>query len=344
MAPSDVAFVVKGNAYGHGLPTVVPAAMAAGQRTFCTFSAAEAERVRRHGPGARIIVMGHIDSADIPWASKHNVELYAHAHHAFQAMQEAEAPLRVHLEVETGMHRTGMQPEHALDAARAMADDPYLQHVGTCTHLAGAESLANMPRIDAQVQRFHDFVDALKDHGISPGTRHIASSSAALLRPELRLDMVRLGIAMYGTWPTRDVQANCREAWEPRPAMAWRSRVMDVHKVGDGAYIGYGKHAAAEGETMVAIVPVGYADGFARGLSENGCVLIRGDRHPIIGMVNMNMLQVDVTGTQVEEGDEVVLIGNQGDQRIGVHSFAEDHDMVNYELMTRLGQHLPRRG
>lgn len=349
LAPAELCMVVKANAYGHGLDPTVPVALASGHGSFATFSAAEAARVRRLAPGARIQVMGHVAPHDISWLARNGVEAWVGREGTWEALQAAAeagiGPFRVHLEIETGMHRTGLDPERALEIGVAIDELPTVQWVGTCTHLAGAESPKNQPRLEKQVRVFDDTIDSAKDLGLDPGQQSIASSSAGILYPEWRRDMVRMGIASYGLWPTPEVKEAAADFdWDPRPVLSWRSRIWSIAPVRAGEPVGYGSHGVSDEDRLIAIVPVGYGDGFARGLWDGGSVLVQGEEAPVVGMVNMNMIQIDVTDIRPAEGDEVVLIGEQAGKRRSVRSFAEEYDMINYELMTRLAQHLPRRG
>jgi alanine racemase len=340
LGDTRLCMVVKGNAYGHGYGAVVPLAEAAGVRHFAVFSAREAAGFLAASDGeSRLMVMGHADHRNIPWLLENDVEVWLNDPHDWplvrKAVRDADKPMRLHVEVETGMNRTGLQEEEAFRVAQEVAEHPGAVLEGVCTHLAGAEDQRNHARIEVQKQRYH------------ANLRHIASSSAAMLQPDARLDLARVGIACYGLWPTREV----RQSMQGRPdapalcnVLTWKSRVVAVKHVPDGEYVGYGTTYEAEGDTLIAVVAVGYGDGFARDLSNRGHVLIRGKRATIVGNVNMNMVQCHVTHIpDVQAGDEVVLIGRQGSHDISVHSFSDFNMIVNYELMARLSWEIPRR-
>lgn len=353
ISPSRLCFVVKADAYGHGVETVIPEAEDVGLREFAVFSSHEAWHVLRHSDGGSAIqVMGHSAPDAIAWEAENGIEPWINDEADWQWCLDAlrdltDVPLRIHLEIETGMHRTGLTPHNAMRIAKAVRDLPNVEVRGVCTHLAGAEDPANHARIARQVAVFHETVEALPLP--QRPLRHISSSSAALLMPECRLDMVRSGIACYGLWPTPEVRARYvpRDPDDPltlRRALSWKTRVMATEHVAAGEYIGYGLAYRAPRDTTIATLPVGYGDGFSRSLSNAGRVLIGGQPCPIVGQVNMNMVQVDVGHLDnVSPGDVAVLIGEQGGHMIGIHSFSESQTIVNYELMARLSQDIPRQ-
>ncbi len=348
--PAKLCMVIKGNAYGHGYGSVIPVAEAAGQRDFAVFSAREAHHALNASDGKSTFqVMGSGDARNLPWLIKNKCQVWLNTISDVACAREAaqqHGRLAVHVEIDSGMHRSGIDPVNAFDAAVEAHDHPDLELVGVATHLAGAEDPDNMPRIREQMSVYHGFLDQLKDAGISPGLRHMASTSAGLLHEECRLDMVRSGISCYGFWPSRHVRNVVeprRDAPDLKPVMSWKTRVMAMRDVKDGEYIGYGRRYEAEGDTRIALLPVGYGDGLSRDITNNGYVLIRGRRATIVGAVNMNMVQVHVGHIpDIQIGDEAVIIGRQGDRAISVAGFTDYNNIINYELMARLSWELPR--
>jgi len=351
--------VIKGRAYGHGIEVFVPLAEECGVRDFAVFSADEAYSAHQaRTRDSRIAIMGFINAAELEWAVAHDVALWVHdlrrPEWALQATRKLAKPARLHLEIETGMHRTGLAPEDLESLLPQLIEHrEQLLIAGICTHLAGAESSANYLRIRAQLERFDAACDQVRAAGLDVGQRHVASSAALLSRPDLHMDRVRVGIAQYGFWPSLECKmgelAAQSQAGKKRPAdpfkrvLSWKSLVMATHEVGRGEYVGYGNSFLTTRPTTVAIVPVGYAHGFGRNLSNLGHVLIRGRRAPVVGNVGMNMTTVDVTDTPgARQDDEVVLIGRQGRHEITVSSFAEMSQHVNYEMLTRLPAEIPR--
>ncbi len=353
----DCAFcsVVKGNAYGHGLEDYVPLAEEEGVQRFAVFSAAEALRVvtalRRP---AEVMIMGAADPQELEWAIRHGVSTWVFDLGRLELARDLGMrlgkPARVHLELETGLYRTGLEEALLEKVAEFVREaGASLQVDGVCTHFAGAESVANYVRIRQQQERFEAMTAQLKTLGLQWTHRHTACSAAALTYPETAMDIARMGIAQYGYWPSRETRMHFQtsrgsHAVNPlRPVLTWRSRIMAVKKVPAGQFVGYGTTYLTEKAMKVAIVPVGYADGFARGMSNLGRVLIRGKRASVIGVVNMSALLVDVSRYRgVAPGDEVVLIGKQGRLSISVSSFSELTRTVDYETLTRLPRDIPR--
>ncbi|MDX9751019.1 MAG: alanine racemase [Flavobacteriales bacterium] len=346
--------VVKGNAYGHGLKPFIPLAMEMGVDYFAVYSADEAwyvvEHLRRRPD---LFIMGMVEGDALAWAIDHGVEFAVYDMPRLDAALKLAAklrkPARVHIEVETGMHRTGFDAQ-ALGAVmdRLRAHPAQVELVGLFTHFAGAESRSNDHRVTAQMARFEHARARMEAAGLVARYAHQACSAAVMNYPGTVGPMARIGIMQYGFWPNQEtwfrysaVQGG--DADPLRRIIGWHSRIMALTDVRAGAFIGYGAAYEAPHPMRIAVVPVGYAHGFTRGLSNFGKVLVRGQQAPVIGTVNMNAISVDVSGIEgVERGDDVVLIGEQGDQRITVASFSEMSEVLNYELLTRLPRHIPR--
>lgn len=346
--------VVKGNAYGHGIEEFVPIAVDAGVDHFSVFSADEAYRVKQIAPQAEIMIMGHVDMEDISWAIENDVQFYVFDTYRLDAALDQSKRkgerAKIHLEMETGMNRTGMRwKELSIAADRIVANREHLDFVGLATHYAGAESIANYFRIKQQYKVFTKAVRKLSHRDIRPKIYHSACSAAAISYPKTRMDMVRVGILQYGFWPSTET----RIKWmakkdlndDPLKRMiSWKSKVMSVKKVNTGEFIGYGTTYLAQRDMTVAAVPVGYSHGYSRVLSNQGRVLIQGMRTSVIGIVNMNAMLIDVSDLEhVEIGEEVVLIGEDKDVEVSVSSFSELSNQLNYELLTRLPDQIPRR-
>ena len=346
--------VIKGNAYGHGIEDLVPLAIACGVNHFSVFSIEEAKRAFKVCKGkCDIMLMGYIDEESIEWAIKNNLSFYVFTSNrlnaAIRAAKRLQQKARIHIELETGMNRTGFE-EHELTSTIELIkkEENHLILEGICTHLAGAESVTNYDRIENQITTYHQLLKKFTSRGIQAKYRHIACSAGVLSYPETQLDLVRVGIANYGYWPSNELRMNRmlkhKDHKDPLKAvLAWKSEIMSLKNVGEGEYISYGKSYLTNRPTLLASVPVGYGYGFSRDLSNLGRVLILGKRVPVIGVINMNMLLVDVSDLpKVKEKDEVVLIGQQANLEITVSSFSDMNNSLNYELLTRLPDHIPR--
>lgn len=346
--------VVKGNAYGHGISPFAALARRLGVERFAVYSASEAYTLRQQKlNGAELYIMGDVDGEALDWAVEHGIAFNVFERNRLaQAIHAAKAigrPARIHLDVETGMHRTGF-PVEELPAIlyTCTMHAEYIALQGLCSHLAGAESRANRLRIKEQKARFREAVALARRLHPDIGCCHLACSAGILNEPNILYDMARVGILHYGFWPnneTRDRYLGAHHLTEDplRRVIRWWSRVMSVSTVPAGGFIGYGNSFQAQTETRIATIPMGYAYGYARNLSNAGHVLVRGQKAPVRGIVNMNCITVDITGIEgVEKGDEAVLIGSQGGNSISVASFGDLSDQLNYELLTRLPHPISR--
>lgn len=351
----NISSVVKGNAYGHSIEHFVPLAEACGVSHFSVFSAEEAWRVKNclH-QDAQILIMGMIDDEQLAWAIENDISFFVfdkeRLERASKAAYKIGKKAQLHVEVETGMNRTGFaldELSNCLDFIRQNQES--ISFEGFCTHFAGAESIANYYRIKNQIKHYKRSVSMLKKAKMAPSIFHAACSAASIRFPETRYQMVRVGIMQYGFWPSKEVfieyNSKLTDKVDPlQRLISWKSRVMSTKHVKTGEFIGYGTSLLAHQDMKIAIVPIGYAHGFSRSLSNTGRALVRGQRVGVVGIVNMNALTLDITGLDfVERGDEVVLIGEQDGVDISVSSFSELSDQLNYELLVRLPNEIPRK-
>ncbi len=351
--------VIKGNAYGHGIKEFVPLAEQCGVRHFSVFSADEAKSaLESRQANSHVCIMGSIDNDELAWAIENDISFYVfetdRLYGAIEASRKIGKPAQIHLELETGLNRTGLQREQLAKAFEIIKENPESLNIqGVCTHYAGAESVNNYFRIKNQIKEFNRQCRWLKKQGIDYGLRHTACSAAALSYPETRMDMVRIGIAQYGFWPSRETRMQyilkCakdekKKAIDPlKRVMTWKSKIMNIKEVEPGEFIGYGTSYQTSYKQKIASIPTGYHHGFARSLSNLGYVLIHGKRALVVGMVNMQVTMVDVTRIKdAQIGDEVVLIGRQNKAAITVGSFSDLTRFQNYEVLARLPFNIPR--
>jgi alanine racemase len=347
-AGAQVMAIVKANAYGHGAIPVARAALRGGAHWLGVVSVGEALELRAANITAPILVTGATPPEWTPAAVANEVTLTIFTLDLARALSDAARALnrraRLHLKVDTGMSRLGVAPEQAVALARALHALPNIEIEGVYTHLAAAD----MPSADGwgdaftrqQIATFDEVVNALATAGITPRYRHCANSPATLRFPEARFNLIRSGILICGLDPDPLV---------PRPAgflpaLAFKARVTHVRTVAAGAYLGYGGAYRAPRAQRIAIVGVGYADGYRRALVNKGQVLLHGTRAPIVGRVCMDQCFVDVTEIpNVQVGDEVVLIGKQGAAEIRAEELAEWMGTNNYEVVTTLSARVERR-
>ncbi len=348
--------VIKANAYGHGIPQMVRMLEKCGVNHFSAASAYEAEEVLEYcSNGCDIMIMGILYDQDIEWAIGNGIEFYVFNYDRLQLVLEKAKKLKkkakVHLEVETGTNRTGMtEPWFKKSVAFLKRHEEHFLFQGVCTHLGGAESRSNQFRIDQQIKRYKQYLAELKKRKFMPTYRHIACSAAVLAMPETHYDLVRVGVATYGFWPSPEIYyQHLQEVGKDKDApmnriISWKTDVMDIKDVPKGEFIGYGTAFQAPREMRVAVIPLGYSNGYPRGQSNTGHVLIRGRKALITGLINMNLFMVDVTDIPgVEIGDEVVLLGKQRNNTIPVSSFTNYTQLINNEMLSRLPMAIPRR-
>lgn len=347
--------VVKGNAYGHGIENYCPLAYKCGIRHFSVFSANEAFEVTKALPNHEftLMIMGQIENEALGWAIENSIEFYVfeldRLDAAISTAKKVGKKACIHVELETGMNRTGFNHRQIPTIFKKIESNlNYIDVKGICTHLAGAESIANYKRIKDQFKRFKRFQTKLDVYPWLNAKRHTASSSATMRYTNTRMDLVRIGILQFGFFPTQEIfvhyhaKKNVVESPLQR-ILSWKTKVMDTKTVKAGEFIGYGNSYFTNQATKIALLPVGYASGYSRSLSNQGKVLINGTRHDVIGTVNMSMLAVDISTDQsIQKGDEAVLIGIQGNQEISVSSFSDYSQLINYELLTRLPPDIPR--
>ncbi len=344
--------VVKSNAYGHGVRLVAPAVLRAGAEVLAVGNLAEGIELRELvGPGVPILVVGHVPPDGFPAAVAASLELTVYDPDAVPALaaaaREAGRPARVHLKVETGTNRQGLREDDLLVLARRAVATGGVEIAGVGTHFADIEDTTDHSFAREQLDRFHRAVARLAAEGIRPGLRHVACSAAVLLFPETHLDLVRAGISLYGLWPSRETLVSARERGlgdvDLRPALAWKARIAQVKDVPAGEYVGYGRTFRATRPMRLAVLPVGYYEGFPRALSGRAHVLVRGRRAPVVGRVCMNMTMVDVTDVPgAAAGDEAVLLGRSGAEELRAEHLAAWAGTIHYEIVSRIHPALPR--
>jgi alanine racemase len=345
-----VAGVVKANAYGHGLAQVLEAA--AGELDWlAVHSAAEARQVRALGYTGPLLVMGFVPEWELSGLDA-DVHLLVSTPEALEwaahYRQRTGISLPVHVKVETGTHRQGV-PVAKVGSFAIRAAKLGLNVVGIATHFANIEDTLNHDFARLQILRFREAVERLTaELKSSPPFIHAACSAAALLFREADFTMVRTGISLYGHWPSRETQLSWilehgGAAPELLPALSWKALVGQVQHVEKGGTVGYGRTWTALRPTTLAVLPVGYADGYPRALGNRARVLVRGVPAPVVGRVCMNITMVDVTDIPgIGVGDEVVLLGRQDGAGITAEELAGLSGTINYELLARLSAAVPR--
>lgn len=339
--PPRIIGVVKANAYGHGATRVAAALEAAGASLLACADIEEGVSLRQAGVTAPILVFGALSVSDLDGVIDHRLTPTVSTPAAARALEAAGARRRValpcHLKVDTGMNRLGFRHDNLRQTMPLVLGSAHLRIEAVYTHFATADE-PESPFLDEQRRRFEQATAALGAMGLRGVERHAANSAALLRDARTWYDLVRPGLLLYGIVPPP-----LASSIDLRPGLSLTSRIVAVKGVRAGEGAGYGLRWTADGPRTVAIVPAGYADGLDTRLSGRGSVLVRGRRVPIIGAVSMDMLSVDVTGLTVDPGDEVVLIGRQGDDEITAREMAATIGAIPWEVVCRLGSRIERR-
>lgn len=341
---------VKSNGYGHGLVLAANAFLAGGADWLCVNALYEVEGLRKAGITCPLYVMGYLSLEQLERAVELDARLVLYNQETVDALgklvKRLNKPAYVHIKLETGNNRQGVGLEEALKLAdRCRTQGVTLE--GLATHFANVEDTTDHRFAEEQLARFERGVRALRGAGHALPICHAANSAATLLWPHAQFDLARVGISSYGLWPSRETLLSAALEGRGRtpltPALTWKTRVAQVKRVEVGEFVGYGCTFMATHPTRLAILPVGYYDGYDRGLSNLAYVLIRGQRAPVRGRVCMNIIMVDVTDIpEARVEDEVVLLGEQGGQRLSAEQLGDWSGTINYEVVARIADHVPR--
>jgi alanine racemase len=338
-AGSELMAVVKADGYGHGAVPVARAAIDAGATWLGVALVEEGLELRDSGIAHPILVLSELAEGSEKESLAAGLTPVLSTDEGLARLAEAAdsaETVGVHVKVDTGMHRAGVPPGDALRFVRSVAERG-LRIEGLWTHFA-VSSDPNDPFTQVQLDRFREVAGRLSAAGIRPRYLHAASSATIMARPESHLDLVRLGLAMYGLYPGPEL----RGMVELRPAMSWRSAVAATRRVAAGEGVSYGLLYRPDRESTIATVPVGYADGYSRLLTGRAEVLIRGRRYPVAGAVTMDQLMVDCGDDPVEPGEEVVLMGRQGEQEVTADDLAAWMGTISYEVVCGVSARVPR--
>lgn len=334
--------VVKADGYGHGAIQCAKAALAAGADRLAIAIVDEGIELRNAGFTCPIQVLGGTAEAQMEQVIDYDlIQTVFDPAIAFQFSRIAVKKgkrVTLHLKVDTGMGRVGVRPEEAGDVAAAIFTLPNVELEGLMTHLATADEKDKSYTME-QAARYRLALENIEKRGIKIKIKHIANSATIIDLPDLSFDMVRPGIMSYGLWPSGDVD----QTFDIRPVLSWKARVIFVKDVPEETGISYGKTFVTAKPSRIATLPLGYADGLSRALSNKGEVLIKGQRVPIVGRVCMDQCMIDVSNVKdVQVNDEVVFIGRQGDEFISAEEMAAQIGTINYEVTCNISKRVPR--
>lgn len=345
-----ISAVVKGNAYGHGWAEFIPMAMSCGINHFSVATSEEAmEAIPFIGDKASLMVMGIYPDEAIEWMITNEVEFFvgsiSQLKYVVQKAQELKKGAKIHIEMDTGTFRLGLNEEELPEVIELLKEFKDVIHLyGIASQLSGVGKANNEERVKEQYLKFSEFVANAKAAGLSPKYTHIDSSISTLTCFDSSNNMVRVGTSIYGIWVNYLKTKEAKETLQQplQRVMSWKTKIYSIREVPEGEYIGYGTSYKTENKRKVAILPVGYYDGYRRKMPDTSYVLIEGKyKAPIIGLVNMNSTMVDVSGIEeVETGDEVILLGDGVD----IEGFFSAEDAVNgIEIPCQIHPDIPRK-
>lgn len=336
--------VIKADAYGHGAKIFAHELDEMGFNWFAVATVDEGIELRRDGIRKPILVLGYTCEAQYPdmvqWDITPTIYSYEMAE-AFDAAAGIAGKIAdIHIKIDTGMSRIGFLPgKESLDEIEKISHLGNLRIQGMFTHFACAD-MRDKTHVDGQIAKFHEMIDGVKRRGIPVEIFHCSNSASIMELQSEHMNMVRAGIILYGLYPSHEME---EERLPLKPVMSLHSHVVHVKEVPAGVTVGYGATYVTKGPTRIATVPVGYADGYPRVLSNRSSVLIRGHRAPIIGRICMDQFMVDVTDIpEVADGDAVTLIGKDGQEMLSVEEISEMAGSFNYEFVCDVSRRVPR--
>lgn len=347
--------VIKANAYGHGMLEM--AGLLRSANWLAVHSLEEGVTLREAGERRPILLLGHVALEDLAEAAARGLDLTVYNDETLAALAALHLPepargarqaLGLHVKIETGTGRQGILPGELPGFLDRLAAVPGVELAGVSTHFANIEDTLNHAYAQEQLERFREALQILKQRRLRPRCVHTAATAAAILFAKTHFTMVRAGIGVYGLWPSRETYLSARlgrrRVPDLRPVLSWKTRVSQLKALPEGSYVGYGCTFRTTRPTRVAVLPIGYSDGYDRALGNTAHVLVRGKRAPVIGRICMNLTMVDVTDIpQVALEDEVVLLGADGAERISAETLAAWAGTINYEMVSRISPLIERR-
>lgn len=341
-SPAKIIAVVKTDAYGHGVKEIAELVVRQGVDYLGVALVEEGIELRNHGATIPILVFGGFFENQIELFLQHDLELTLFDENLVSALSRKALSkgkqAKVQIKVDTGMGRVGIDWREAVDFICKIKEFVNLKIVGIYTHFAASDA-RDKSYAHLQVRRFRKVLAQLDESGVNIPLKHAANSGAILDLPDSLLDMVRPGVSLYGYFPSQETT----ESIELKPAMSLKSHVLAVQKMEEESSISYSMTYKTDRKTKIAIVPIGYGDGYNRLFSNRGEVLIGGKRYPVVGRVCMDQIMIDVGAqSNIAVGDEVVLLGKQGNEEISIYEWCEKLDTIPYEITCAISKRVPR--
>ncbi len=343
--------VVKANAYGHGILEISKMSLEAGVDWLGVHSLDEGLLLRQEGIDCPLLVLGYVPSQELEKAVTHGLRLTVYNLDTVDLLAQISRRLKkevlLHLKIETGTHRQGIREQDVLSFTQEIQKHPYLVVEGLSSHFANIEDTTDHTYSRLQLKRFRKIIKKVEKNNAEIPIKHMACTAATILFPDTYFDMVRVGIGMYGLWPSKETYLSSilqkRKSLFLKPVLSWKTRIAQIKKIPQGSFIGYGCTYRTTRETVLGVLPVGYYDGYSRNLSNYSYVLIKGHRAPLRGRVCMDFIMVDITdipGVNLE--DEVTLLGQDGEEVISADYLAGLASTINYDIVTRINNLIPR--
>jgi alanine racemase len=345
----SLAPMVKANAYGHGLEICSKIFREAGAEYLAVNSVFEAEKIRALGDSGKIYIAGYTPLESLAKAVDLDCEIVIFNFETLEKLAELNLQAKIHLKVETGTNRQGILKTEIPRFLAKISVLEKIELIGVAMHFADIEDTTNHDFAKKQLAEFQKIRTEIEVAGFSNLKFHAANSAATLLWDSTHFEICRTGIANYGMWPSEETFLSLAEDKKEKivltPALTWKTRIAQIKKIAAGESVGYGRSFIAEKDSTIAILPVGYYDGFARNYAEKGEVLIAGQRAKILGRVCMNIIMVDISAipeTKLED-DEVILLGKSGEDEITAEEIGQWGGTINYEVTTRIRENILRK-
>jgi alanine racemase len=343
--------MVKANGYGHGMKEISGLALAAGADWLGVHSLEEGIVLQELGITAPVLISGYIAASDLREAVDRDLRLTVYnpetVAHLAQICRRLGKKAYLHIKLETGTHRQGLDPARLVEFCEQLPGSGELVVEGISSHFADIEDTTDHSYAQRQIQIFNQALARLNERHIQVPIRHMSCTAAGILFPETHFDMLRVGIGLYGLWPSKETYVSCiqrkRDPLRLEPVLSWKARIAQLKRIGKGEFIGYGRTYRTTRPTCLAVIPIGYFDGYPRVLSNLSHVLVKGQRAPLRGRVAMNFITVDVTDIpDVGIEEEVILIGRVRDDEVSADMLAAWAGTINYEIVARLHPAIPR--
>jgi alanine racemase len=334
--------MVKANAYGHGAAAVARALAAEGSDAFGVATVEEGIELRQAGIREPVIVFAGAYDGQFEQFVENGLTPVVYEARTLKILEATArsrgATLKIHIEIDTGMGRIGFPVAEVDLWLPELTQLKALQPEGVLSHFSDAES-ANEEYTENQLRSFLSVINRLRDAGINPPLVHMAKSAALVTVPEAYFTMVRPGLILYGLYASPEMSKEVAL----KPVLSWKTGILQLKRLPKGSSLGYGRTFVAQRESLIATLPVGYADGYLRLLSNRGAVLVRGSRAPVVGRISMDLTTIDVTDIRgVQQSDEVVLLGAQGSDQISADELARWSETISYEILTSISARVPR--